>query len=65
MFDISMVQENNDVAHNASYWNILLIKKALPINQTNPYLNQRLKVSKDLRLFRYFLVIVFLNQTKQ
>ena len=52
LFSINSVQSNTKIMDSTLDWNILLIKEVLMIKQKMPKLNNGLKASKELKLFK-------------
>ena len=52
LFSINSARSDTKIIDSALDWNILLIKEALLIKQKMPKLNNGLKASKELKLFK-------------
>ena len=51
-FLIQLVRDHTSIIDQANNWNVLLYKEALHIKQKNPILNNGLKGSRELQLFK-------------
>ena len=53
--NINIVKNNVQVIDSHKNWNVLLYKEALKIKELKPLLNNGLKASKELDLFKHYL----------